>query len=290
MIYSLGYSGILEFDYVSTTRPSKTDVPTISNSELDLLFTKLGLSPRRRLPNAKAIFKLLELQIAVTKYYFTTSNVLTFMDCFMQDDVTQAKVAIALFSRLKDLENFHIILRNLRAGATKIVYDSLGLLNVINPMMPAHDYKISLKYADNRIFLHSMVTLASNEGGDMVKEYSRTEVLMINLFAAMGRIIQDAQDKYVLFGYCEIGERICTPIWDLRKNLVKLFLVGTHPIDAPHVFRAAAMYKELEEAKALANGPLDIQYNQYLKKKKKESSDKQAIKKPRGAQLPVPQF
>lgn len=262
-----GYHGVLEFDYVSTTRPSKTDVATISNSELELLFQKLGLSPRRRMPNSKAMFKLLELQIAVTKYYFTTANVLTFMDCFMQDDSTQAKVAIALFSRLKDLENFHVIMRVLRVSACKIVVDTLGLLNVINPLMPAHDYKLSLKYADNRIFLHSLVSLASNEGGDMVKEYARTEVLMITLFAAMGRIIQDSQDKTVIFGYCEIGERICNPNWNIRKDLVKLFLVGTHPIDHAQVFRTISMYKELEEAKTLGHGPIDLQYRAYLKKK-----------------------
>lgn len=84
-----GLSGVLEFDYVSTTRPAVIDTPTISNQDLELLFQKLGLSPRRRLPGSKAIFKLLELQIAVTKYYFTTTNVITFMDCFMQDDNTQ---------------------------------------------------------------------------------------------------------------------------------------------------------------------------------------------------------
>lgn len=59
---------------------------------MEILFQKLGLNPRRRLPSAKAIFKLLELQIAVTKYYFTTTNLLTIMDCFMQDDTTQVRI------------------------------------------------------------------------------------------------------------------------------------------------------------------------------------------------------
>lgn len=288
LVTSLGYSGVLEFDYVSTTRPSKTDVPTITNAELEILFQKLGLSPRRRLSSSKAIFKLLELQIAVTKYYFTCANVITFLDCFMQDDSTQAKAVIALFSRLKDLENFHVILRGLRASASKIVVETLGLLNVVNPLMPAFDYKISLKYMDNRIFLHSMVSLASNEGGDMIKEYARTEVLMITLFAAMGRIIQDVQEKTVVFGYCEIGERICSPNWNIRKDLVKLFLVGTQPIDTAQVHRAAAIYKELEDAKALGNGPLDLQYNQFLKKKNSEKATA-AVKK-RGTGLSTPQF
>jgi hypothetical protein len=181
-------------------------------------------------------------------------------------------VVIALFSRLKDLDRFNVVLRSLRGGSIKIVLDALGLLNTINPMVPSNDYKISLKYMDNRIFLHSMVTLASNESGDMIKEYPKTEVLMITLFASMGRIIQEEQNKMVIFGYCEIGERICTPNWNSRKELTKLFLVGTHPVDYTRVFRAQTMYKELEEAKALGAGALDLQYREFLKVKKTPST------------------
>jgi hypothetical protein len=93
-------SGVLEFDYVSTTRPPNADEDPITPAELEQLFHKLGLNPRRRLPNAKAIFKLLELQIAVTKYYFTVNNLLTIMDCFMQDDVTQVGIASSISSSI----------------------------------------------------------------------------------------------------------------------------------------------------------------------------------------------
>lgn len=182
-------------------------------------------------------------------------------------DRWQAKVVIALFSRLKDLENFHVILRCLRTNAVQSVTETLGLLNVINPLYPSLDYKVSMKYVDCRIFVHTLCTLASNESGDMIKEYARTEILIINLFAAMGRIIQEEQNKTVLFGYCEIGERACAPNWSMRQDMVKLFLVGTYPIDKPQVYRAASIYKELEEAKALGHGPLDLQYREYLKKR-----------------------
>jgi hypothetical protein len=197
----------------------------------------------------------------------------------------QAKVVIALFSRLKDLERMHVVMRSLRAGAVKLINAALGLLNVINPLYPSHDYKISLKYMDNRIFLHSMVTLASNESGDMIKEYPRSEVPMITLFAAMGRIVQDENNKTVIFGYCEIGERTCAPNWNSRKELAKLFLLGTQPVDHARVFRAQAMYKELDEARALGGGPLDLQYREFLKKKKDKESARGG-KNTRTANLP----
>jgi hypothetical protein len=216
---------------------------------------------------------LLQLWIASVKMialrYFFELN-----DIDFQFTLHQAKVVIALFSRVKDIENFYVILRCIRGAATQMVSETLGLLNIMNPLMPAQDYKISMKYMDNRIFVHSLCTLASNESGDMLKEYARTEILIIDLFATMGRIIQESQDKTIVFGYCELGERTCAPSWNLRRDLVKLFLIGSYPIDIQSVYKPIALYKELEEAKALSHGPIDLQYREYLKNKDNHSRKK----------------
>ena len=83
-------SGVLEFDYVSTTRPP-LNAEVITTTEMETLMLDLQLAQRRRLHRSKANFKLLELQVAVTKYYFLTSHVLVLLDCFTQDDSIQVK-------------------------------------------------------------------------------------------------------------------------------------------------------------------------------------------------------
>jgi hypothetical protein len=177
----------------------------------------------------------------------------------------QSKVVIALHSRLKDIENIQVIIRALSSAAVQMVFDCLGVLNVINPMVPANDYKLSFKYMDNRLFTHALCTLASNESGDQLKENSRTDILIIDLFAAMGRVLSDEQDKFVIFSYCEIGERTCAPNWQYRRDFLSKFLIGTKPMDTEALLRPQVMYKELEAAGSLSVGPIDLQYRQYLK-------------------------
>lgn len=177
----------------------------------------------------------------------------------------QAQVVVCLFSRVRDLENFTNVFRGMKPGAIRKVIETIGVLNLCNPLRPSLEYHLSMKYADNRIFIHSMCTLASNESGDQIKENPKTEVLMIDLFASMGRIVQDERDKMVRFSYCEIGERSCVPAWNLRRDFVSKFLLGTQPMDPASVFKDHTIYKELEAAGTLGFGPLDLQYREYLK-------------------------
>jgi hypothetical protein len=108
---SLPYSGIIEFDYVSTTRPSQIDVPTITPSEMEGLFAMVGLNPRRRLHISKSIFKVIELQLAVAKYYFLTSNLPSIMDCFHNDDSTQVSNSDVFYVYFYCFYVFHYSLR-----------------------------------------------------------------------------------------------------------------------------------------------------------------------------------
>ena len=87
-MYTAPVTGVIEFDYVSTTRPAP-DAPVITSVELETFFARLGLNPRRRLHRSLANFKLIELQLASTKYYFLASQVLNIMDCFSQEEHIQ---------------------------------------------------------------------------------------------------------------------------------------------------------------------------------------------------------
>lgn len=263
---TIPWSGLLEFDYVSTTRPATPAPTTINDDDFDMFLRKLDLSTRRRLPRNKGNVKLMELQLAVTQYYFTTADVLSIMDCFNDDDSTQARVVVCLHNRIDDLFNFDYILRHLSANAVQDVLSKLGVLNCLNPLKPAQDYKFTLKYTDNRVMSHTLLQMSSLENGDMVKQHPRSEVEIIALYAAMGRLLQDSTDALLMFSYCEIGERQSVPAWNFRKEKLSNFLIGTQPVDN-RCFKIIAMYKEIEAAGTLLLGPIDLQYREFMKTK-----------------------
>jgi hypothetical protein len=69
-----------------------------------------------------------------------------------------------------------------------------------------------------------------------------------------------------MFSYCEIGERQSEVQWNYRKDMCKLFLVGSRPWDTK-MFRIIKMYKEIVAAKALMMGPIDLQYKAFIQNK-----------------------
>merc|ERR1711939_187490 len=109
--------------------------------------------------------------------------------------------------------------------------------------------------------------LASQEPGDQLKENPRTQIPFITLYASLGRLIQDQVDAIVAFSYCELGERQCFPMWNLRKDLVRHFLLGTQPVNS-RIYGIIGMYKEIESAGMLSAGPVDLQYREYQRQKK----------------------
>jgi hypothetical protein len=296
-IKNIPWNGYLEFDYVTTSRPgagggggtsggggggtsaASITSQTISDLDFELLAKKLDISTRRRLTKSKGNIKLLELQLAITKYYFTCSDVLNLMDCFMDDDQTQARVVIIMFNRIDDLFNFDVILRHLSGVAVQDVFHCLGVLNCLNPLKPAQDYRFYLKHIDNRIMTHSLLQLSSLENGDQLKQHPKSTVDIISLYAALGRLIQEqmSDTSILIFSYCEIGERQSVPAWNFRKDLLKNFLLGTHPIDT-RMFRIISIYKEIEAAGMLLVGPLDLQYREFLKTKnqKKKRNERES--------------
>ena len=120
----------LSFDYVSTSRPSSSAVQTIGTEEMTELLSKLGLDQARKLDLSEFSFLLIELQLASAQYYFRTMDVLTILDAililFSNDVKLQSKIVIALFSRIWDLHNFDVILRQLHESSRHDIAKRLG--------------------------------------------------------------------------------------------------------------------------------------------------------------------
>ena len=294
--------GTVEFDFVSTERPNSgitsrpgtgntsrpgtadstgsgvgepgTGAETISVEDMDDLKRKLGLSVRRRIPKSRAIMAVMELQLAATKYFFSSEDVISLLDCFSEDLNTQCKVVISLFCRLLDLENFHIIARYLSTPAAQSVAESLGWLNIMNPLHPAGDYKMRLQYQDERCVGVYMLQLGASEG-DPIRDNTKSEVNLIEAYSSLGRLKDDTHARNLLFSYKEIGEAKSPPIWNLRRDLIRHFLIGTAPISR-NVYLPIKHYKELKDSNALKTGPLDLQYREYQKELKRKARKNKA--------------
>ena len=80
-----------------------------------------------------------------------------------------------MFSRIVDLHNIDIVLRNLDSRTQQDVVRRIGYLNLMNPLKISFDYMLHLKYLDNRILLVALMELANTESPDQIIEDVNTE-------------------------------------------------------------------------------------------------------------------
>ncbi len=246
------------------------DGVSVTDEQFDEFVEQLELSTRHRLSKSLSIYKLLELQIAVTKYYFPVNCVIKVLDAFCEDPLMQARVVVCMFSRIKDLHNFDYVMRHLNSVSQQEVLLRLGCLNCINPLKPSFDFALSLKYLDCRVLVMTLMELSSAENGDNIKDDPRSDIPIISLYGSMTRLVNDVRPEVLRFSFCEVGERTQTVAWPLRRDVIKRFLVGTNPMDK-NMFKIITLYREMEAAGTLGRGPIDLQYLNHLKTQKLKS-------------------
>lgn len=269
-VKNLPATGSVEFDYISTTRPSlgaENPVKLITDDELYVFFERLGLSSRKKITNAKSLYLLMDLQLASTSYYFKTENVHIMLDCFEDHWELQARVVIVMFSRIVDSHMIDVLLRNMERRSQQEIIKRLGYLNVINPLKCSFDYVISLKFLDNRILLIALMELASMESADEIIEDPSTEFPIQAIYGAYTRTLNDTRPETMRFEFTDFGKRTKMVNWGARRDLLKKFLVGTSPID-DGVYNVITMYKELEAEGKLTEGPIDLQYMSFQRQQK----------------------
>ena len=248
-------------------------VSIVTDDEMTLLLSQLGLSLRVRCVPPQTMFVLLFLQFASVKYYFTTQQVCVLLDCFGLDDALQARVLTVLFSRIWDLHNFDRIMRHLPSRkAQQEALSRLGYLNVMNPLKPAMDYAIDLRYLDNRAMLVFLLQTAPTEVSDQIREDPDTEVACNTMYGSLNRVLTTVRAEVMRFNYGEVGERTLSNnvSWNLRRDALPQFLVGTKPLPKG-LFDVIRFYQKMAAENELSIGPLELQYEAYLKKKAKKT-------------------
>lgn len=250
----------------------------ISDGDFYTFLEHLGLSNRNRVSSENALFTLLELQLAVTKYWFTVTHVLTLIDCFQNEARTQANVAILMFTRIKDLGNMDKVLRTVQKPVQRMILKRLGCLNVLNPLKLALDYRISMLYLDERILLTTLLEISPTEGTEQIREDPKTDVSVLTFYGALHRIVAMVRDENLIFTYLETGVTTQTIAWALRRDAMRKFLVGTKPIDKS-LFRVVGMHREMERNGTLSRGPIELQYKTHLKIMKKNQRKQETMVK-----------
>jgi hypothetical protein len=250
----------------------------ITDEEFFQFQKDVGLICTTKISLSDSLLMLVELQVAVAKYYFRCSNVLQILDAFLDDAITQSRVIVCLFGRLWDLWNFDIIMRQLNQKAQYEVILRLGWLNIINPLKPSFDYIIKLMKQEDRILLVTLMELATTESGEQIIEDQRTELTIFTLYGALNRVMNESRPETLIFSYSDIGERSTMVNWSGRREFMKRFLVGTYPINR-ETYQCITWYKEIEAAGNFTIGPIDLQYDNHLRTLKASSSRSKSIKR-----------
>ena len=247
-------------------RKEPTDI-IITDSELYHFLRGLGLTSRERCTPPECIFKLLYLQLAATKYYFKASAVVQILETFSRDPFVQSRVVCALFSRVYDLHNLDVVLRSLTTEAQNDVIYRLGYLNCMNPLKPALDYEIHMLHLDNRKMLIYLLELAPSEAVNSLKEDTRSDIIITDLYGSLNRVMKATTDQWVRFNYGDFNERTTNISWNLRRDGLKKFLVGTKPVHK-EIFRVVQQYyKLLQDPEQISMGPIEQQFASMSKRK-----------------------
>ena len=184
-----------------------------------------------------------------------------------------------------------VVLRPLWPEAQNYVIYRLGFLNVMNPLKPALDYEIHMLHQDNRRMLVYLLELAPSEAVNQLKEDLRSDIIITDLYGSLNRVIKSCTDQMVMFNYGDFNERTQNISWNLRRDGLKKFLVGTKPISRDIFGIIRQYYKLMQQPDNLSIGTVEQQYQNMLKRTAERSRAAPLINKLRrlrGKPAPAP--
>ena len=115
--------------------------------------------------------------------------------------------------------------KNTSGDCQREIITRLGYLNVMNPLKPAMDYNIDMVYVDERKQLVSLLELAPSEAHDQVRDNTKSDISIVDLYGSLSRVLKNCTDQRVIFNYGEINERSTSVSWNLRIDMLKKYLI-----------------------------------------------------------------
>ena len=114
-----------------------------------------------------AFRKILELQVMMPTIFLTVEQVAEMLAYFPTEGYLRVQLILAVFSHIVDVEHFGSIYDLLlNPDEQAEVIHRLGVLNIIDPMMPDREYKLDLRRWDQREMVKILVLLGAHEPGD----------------------------------------------------------------------------------------------------------------------------
>ncbi|TMW68110.1 hypothetical protein Poli38472_007782 [Pythium oligandrum] len=201
----LPFTGLLEFDYVSTVRHEdfvamNATVVELGDEQLEALLQRVGAEvcsiyiPLHKRKDLK--YQLVFFHIAIANKFLTSTQAHRVLQYFPKNyETLRFKMLLAMHRMLIDMENLCDLLERLTLVDRKRLYQTLGYLNVVSPLHVDMDFEVDFERDDEKMLLRALVDLSMSCPMDMIRiESERSTVLVIysmyqtNSVPAEGRI------------------------------------------------------------------------------------------------------
>lgn len=157
--------------------------------------------------------------------------------CIMRSDYGSYRVelVISLFSKIKDIQNFDIVMSYLNATEAACVLGRLGYLTLFNPMKPENCYDLDLALWEQRQVAKMLIHYAVTEPGiNWFNQKYAVDRFIINIpgweLTSLWNAKENLPEKGILTcryyagdGFCM---KQCRPVKSLRFNLLALALIS----------------------------------------------------------------
>jgi len=148
--------GILEFDFVPSTRPPKDSV-LVEGKEEERLLRKT----RRVRKESMQLLRWLRWEAAQT--YFSVEQAANFLE-LATDESMKIDMIMIFWNRIVDEENFlEGIFKHLTGQSQKILRKNIGPLKLFNPLAPNMFYTLNFWMRDEKLLARFLLELAAKE-------------------------------------------------------------------------------------------------------------------------------
>eukprot|EP00753_Platysulcus_tardus_P019016 PLAT7043.21.p1 GENE.PLAT7043.21~~PLAT7043.21.p1 ORF type:complete len:838 (+),score=522.45 PLAT7043.21:222-2735(+) len=262
-------SGLLEFDFVSTTRPpAGADVMDLGTWEElleELQVTKLEALCAADAHNCRAVLTevLTEVRLMSNQYYFSCDHLRRFAQCVpklnllrgikplaaedidpeVRDDHgynaesdgppsfdPRVELAVILFARVVDLPHYCDACRDvLTPSEFNRLRSRLGFLNFWNPLSPDGFYYLELTVHEDHLLCKALVKLAVAEPGENWIGENYNDINGWELPATW--ITEIPTRGWLKLTYTSDPKEGCAPHWATRRSLLSLVLMTSEDAD-----------------------------------------------------------